>query len=103
MQSMAELLKRNLDPRLGKDVSRAMVLEAANAWLAAKNPALATRARVKSEVGGALVVQCASGVAAAEVRHLAAALLNELRERYPGYKITALKCLVRGGNVDDEA
>lgn len=101
MKSLGDLLKRvNAPAAIGGPVSRALLLEAANSWLAAEIPGLAGRAEARSLVGDSVIVQCASGVLAAEVKLRSERLLAALRERYGAAAPRRLKCLVRQGNLD---
>jgi|GEM_PF-6601112 hypothetical protein len=102
MKALSDILRR-LDQQtgLGGPVSRALVLEAANAWIGGELPNLAGRAAAKSIVGATIVVQCQSGVLAAEVKIRSTRLLAHLKERFGTGAPQALKCLVRQGNLDE--
>lgn len=102
MKSLGDLLKRvNAPAAMGGPISRALVIESANAWLSLELTNLAGRGAAKSIVGDALVVQCASGVIASEVKLRSSRLLSALRERFGAGAPERLKCVVRQGNLDE--
>jgi hypothetical protein len=83
MRRIGDLLGQYRARGFGAAVSRAMVIEEANRWLREKVPGISGAAHARAIVGSVLVCQCASGVAASEIRIASNRLLAHLRERFP--------------------
>lgn len=104
IQSMQDIMKRYAQGSVAHSVQRAMVIDAANAWLIQKQPRLQNRVRVSAIIRNSLIVQCTSGVIAHEVKRISAALLLDMQRQFPTFSLHSLKCFLQGGTLpSDEA
>lgn len=102
MQQIGDLLKRLETPGVGVAISRAMVLEEANRWIAERNPLVAAHARARAIIGASLTIQCTAGVVASEIRLLGPALLLHLKTSIPGFPVRRLNCFVKSSSLTDD-
>ena len=102
MQELREILHgRNLHT-LKQSVLRAMLIQEANRWILERNPLLATRARVRTQIGDILTVQCANGLVSTEIRLLEEQLLAHLHAFAPTLPLAGLKCFSAGSRMFDD-